>query len=1068
MINRNLLRGRKIKSGLVPATFEKRSPMKRFLMSAGLILSFVPLTWAQQKATIREYTKTFKTYPYSDPDPVPAESRIYPYYRFDGYTDNPVQKEWKVVELENDYIRVMILPEVGGKIWSAVEKSTGEAFIYDNHVIKFRDISMRGPWTSGGIEANYGIIGHTPNCATPVDYKLVKKDDGSVSCIIGVLDMLTGTSWRLDINLPKDKAYFTTSSFWYNSSPLEQPYYTWMNAGIKAGGNLEFVYPGNHYLGHRGEYGDWPVNHENGKDVAFYNQNNFGGSKSYHVFGEYSGFYGGFWHDDNFGMGRYAPRDEKPGKKIWIWGLSNQGMIWEKLLTDTDGQYVEVQSGRLFNQAESRSTFSPFKHRGFAPGASDTWTEYWFPVVKTRGLVDANNYGALNIKPGDGWLRIWFSPLQAIHDEIKITDGDKTVYSKKVDLNTLELFADSIRFNGDPGHLIARVGETKLVYHASPEDNKLNRPIRSPEGFDWNSVYGHYIKGREDLHQRNYEDAEKELRASLDANPDYVPALSDLSMLLYRRMHYQEALEASRRALSVDTYDPAANYYYALTNLKLGNTVDAKDGFDIASQDMAFRSVAYLGLSKIDFRENDFSRALRYARECVDFNRFSVGAYQLMAMIYRLQNNRAEAEKALATLESFDPISHFAAFERYLWDNSDQNRSRFIDQITCELPQQTYLELAVWYHDLGRDDEAAQVLKLSPPAPEITYWLSYLEHKPVDGSLLQPGQIFPSRPETAEVLEQLIRDNDAWLLKYHLALIEWHLGNTGRAGELFLACGDQPDDATFYASRFDFFNRNKALKGPEMPSDLLKAARMDPGQWRYGRTLANYYLADNQPGKAAEVASQYTKKFPGNYYLGLLYAKILLKTGQYAGAATVLKNIHVLPNEGATEGRRLYKEAHLMLALDAMEKHHYKKAKDEIALSRLWPENLGVGKPYQADLDERTEDWLEWLCDTKSGNSAAAKDDLNRILNYSGLRDNEGMINASVNNLVTAWALEKSGKAGQAEDFLNKWLGQEERTTLAEHVVEMYHGNASAVPESASGDENEAVLEKLIASGIMK
>ena len=63
-----------------------------------------------------------------------------------------------------------VLPEIGGKIWAAVEKSTGRSFIYDNHVVKFRDIAMRGPWTSGGIEPNYGIIGHTPNCATPVDY----------------------------------------------------------------------------------------------------------------------------------------------------------------------------------------------------------------------------------------------------------------------------------------------------------------------------------------------------------------------------------------------------------------------------------------------------------------------------------------------------------------------------------------------------------------------------------------------------------------------------------------------------------------------------------------------------------------------------------------------------------------------------------------------------------------------------------------------------------------------------------------------------------------------------------
>ena len=102
----------------------------------------------------------------------------------------PQQKDWKVVELENDYIKLTILPEIGGKIWSATEKKTNKEFLYYNHVVKFRDVAMRGPWTSGGIEANYGIIGHTPNCATPVDYITLNKEDGSVSCIIGVLDLL--------------------------------------------------------------------------------------------------------------------------------------------------------------------------------------------------------------------------------------------------------------------------------------------------------------------------------------------------------------------------------------------------------------------------------------------------------------------------------------------------------------------------------------------------------------------------------------------------------------------------------------------------------------------------------------------------------------------------------------------------------------------------------------------------------------------------------------------------------------------------------------------------------------
>ena len=149
--------------------------------------------------SVRVYEKVFKTYGFSDPDPIVPESKIYPYHRFDGYTNSATDKSWTVVELENEFIRVMILPEIGGKIWGAWEKSTGKPFIYYNHVVKFRDVAMRGPWTSGGIEANYGIIGHTPNCATPVDYKTTTNPDGSVSCYIGTLDLLTERIVELQI-----------------------------------------------------------------------------------------------------------------------------------------------------------------------------------------------------------------------------------------------------------------------------------------------------------------------------------------------------------------------------------------------------------------------------------------------------------------------------------------------------------------------------------------------------------------------------------------------------------------------------------------------------------------------------------------------------------------------------------------------------------------------------------------------------------------------------------------------------------------------------------------------------
>lgn len=1031
--------------------------MKKSAIIANIFLVTCIISIAQQKSTVREYKKIFTTYPFSDPDPIPEVGRIYPYYRFDGYTNSPVQKEWKVVELENNYIKVMILPEIGGKIWAAIEKTTGKPFIYYNHVVKFRDVAMRGPWTSGGIEPNYGIIGHTPNCATPVDYTTIRKADGSVSCIIGVLDLLTRTTWRIDINLPPDKAYFTTNSFWYNASPIEQPYYTWMNTGIKAAGNLQFIYPGTKYLGHEGEYNDWPVNKQNGKDISFYNNNDFGGYKSYHVFGKYTDFFGGYWHDDDFGMGRYSTHDDKPGKKIWIWGLSQQGMIWEKLLTDTDGQYVEVQSGRLFNQSADNSTFTPFKHKGFFPHTTDVWTEYWFPVMKTKGFVAANNFGALNIKHEDGVLKIYFSPLQKINDELNITAGGKTIYSKTLRLNPLQTFADSIKITSDRD-LVATLGMDKVKYEEDSSANVLSRPIQTPSDFDWNSTYGLYLQGKEKIREKDYAAAKEKLEACLKTNPYYTPGLADLAMVLYHSTRYDDALRLAKTALSVDTYDPSANYYYGLINLALGNMTDAKDGFDIASLDVQYRSAAYTNLAKIYLRENNLEKALEYALKCLNCNKFAVDAYQVLAIIYRLQKNRPRAEKILDTLQLYDPLNHFAHFERYLWQRTETSKALVIGLIRNEMPQETYLELAVWYSSIGRKEEAVKILQLAPRNAEVLYWTAYLENKSLSTDQLRPDLVFPFRPETADVLKTLIQKNDYWLMKYHLALIQWSNGNLSSAMQLFDACSNIPNYAPFYAARAKFNMMNDSNR---VLSDLQQAANLDKQQWRYGKNLVNYYLTQKQYEIALTVARDYQNRFPANYIIGMLYVKALMSNKHYNEANKLLQTMQILPNEGATDGRQLYKEAELMLAVEEMKKKSYQNALQYIAASRQWPENLGVGKPYAEDIDERVEDWLAYENYTRLGNDQSAKQMLDHILAFKPYQDENGSIYPSAKSLVTAWALQKKGKSDEAEKLLRDWIEKQPGNNLAKWALDAFNGNYSQLPDIKS-DENYRVLQEWI------
>ena len=1025
-----------------------RCPRPRAAQLLLALVTLLPALAGADAATVREYRRAFLTYPFSDPDPIPHAGRFYPYFRFDGFTDRAEEREWTVVELENAWIRVTVLPEIGGKIWSAVEKSTGKGFLYGNQVVKFRDVAMRGPWTSGGIEANYGIIGHTPNCATPVDYVTRQNPDGSASVVIGVLDLLTRTPWRLEIAVPADKAYFTTTSLWHNATPLEQPYYTWMNAGIKAAGNLEFVYPGTHYIGHGGEASAWPID-EKGRNLAFYEKNDFGPSKSYHVLGRMADFFAGYWHDEDFGMGRYSLRDEKTGKKIWIWGLSRQGMIWEKLLTDIDGQYVEVQSGRSFNQAAEESSRTPFKHRGFLPYGTDTWTEYWFPVKGTKGLVVASPLGGLNVRPREGGLDVFFSPLEAVDDTLEVLDGDRVVFSEPVSAKPLETWTAFAPVTVPAGRLRVRIGGTRLDWRADPEAGALSRPMESPPDFDWDSVYGLWLKGKELIRQRSYVPAREALEACLRKDPHYAPAFADLALLRYRSMDYQGAFDLARKALAIDTYDPFANYYYGLAAGKLGRTDDARDGLELAAQSVELRGAAWTELAKLALRAGDLARAALDAERSLDFNQRNLEARQLLALVHRLRGQQDGARAALDALLGLDPLSPFARFEKALAQGGDEAARAFAAGIRNEMPQETFLELAAWYDDLGRRTEAARVLELAPQVAEVLYWRARLADPGGDtAALLQkadealPELVFPFRPESAEVLRWAASRSSSWRPRYYLALVHWGVGNLDVARRLFDECGEKPDYAPFYAGRalaFEEASRERSM------ADLERAARLDPAQWRYGRMLAERQLRKGAPAAALETARRYTAQFPANYILGMLHVKTLLANGRYRESADRLARLKVIPYEGSIEGRRLYREAHLMLALEALRKGDARGALRSIDAARLWPENLGAGKPYPENVDERLEDLLAAQALARRGGTAASSEMLQRI-------DAHGSRDRGAGTLVHALALRQAGREGEGRKLLADWSAREPGNALAAWALRVYEGHVGPPPDNAGED----------------
>lgn len=943
----------------------------------------ISLAAVAQTANIKEYKEVFTTYPYGDPDPVPNFSRFYPYFRYDGYTDTPVKQSWKVVALENDYIKVLILPEIGGKIWAAIEKRSGRPFIYYNHVVKFRDVAMRGPWTSGGIEANYGIMGHTPNCSTPVDYVTRRNRDGSVSCFIGTLDLLTRTRWHIEVNLPADKAYFTTRSGWHNATPLQQPYYHWMNTGVAAGDSLQFQFPGTQWIGHEGETGDWPVNRKEQKQIDWYAQNDFGGYHSYHVLGRYTDFFGAYWHDQDLGMAHYSPHDQKPGKKIWIWGLARQGMIWEKLLTDTDGQYVEIQSGRLFNQSADKSVYSPFKYSAFQPYATDQWIEYWYPVVQTHGFIAANDQGALNVRPEKGRLQLYFCPVQPVRDTLRVSNGREVIYTKALQLKPLQVFSDALPAGTDMAGLTIELGDHLLRYDSS-SNGALNRPLTMPQHFDWSSAYGLYLRGKAWMEQRTYDSAAVYVTASLQKDNNFVPALVLQSELYYRGAQYTEALASSRKALSIDTYDGGANYLYGLVNRRLGNITDARDGLDMAALSPAWRSAAFTELASLYLSMGDNRKALAYAIQSRDQNRYNITSYELQAVALRHLHQQQPARKVLDTLLMTDTLNQFALCERYHWQPTQQNRQQLLSSIRNEWPDETLLELASRYYAFAAYPECISLLQLLPHHPLANYWIAWLQQQQgaaydtwlQRADTCSPAFVFPFRPEMTPALEWAAAHTKSWKPAYYLALLYRQQQQTDKSRKWLQQCGDAPDYAPFYAFRYQI-NQNGA--------DLQKAASLDKGQWRYQQLLAKHYIGQKQYKEALAVTEPFYQQHPQHYVMGLLHAKCLLLNNRFKDADQLLARINIIPFEGAIESRELYRQTKIMQALDAIQAKDYNTARRFITDARKWPENLGVGQPYDSEVNYKLENYLETICTQQPAGKVTATlpDSIDRKANES-------------------------------------------------------------------------------------
>jgi tetratricopeptide (TPR) repeat protein len=960
--------------------------MRSRIFAAAALLLAASVSLFSQQATVQEEKQVFKTYPFSGPDPAPIMTRssiwgkgprLYPYFFFDKLSYSGADQTWNVVRLENPYIKAFILPSEGGKLIGAVEKSTGKEFIYFNHVRKFRHIALRGPWTSGGIELNFGIVGHTPATATPVDYLYRQNPDGSVSCFVGAMDLPSRTQWRMEFVVPPDKAWFESRALWYNPQPFNESYYVWMNAANKLGQDLEFIFPGTKYIGHNYDVPEkpWPMKGE--RNLAFYKDHDDSEEGSFFIHGAFNDFSGGYWHNSQFGYGHWAMHEDVPGQKFFRWPLSGTGRIWESLLTDSDGPYFEPQNGRLLDQND---------HEFFAPYTTDQWREVWFPYKEIGPMVKATPYGVLNARNTGDAITLAFCALQPIDENIVVRAGGNEVLRERLNLKPMETWQKSVSAKVKKGDLRVEVGD-KLSYTDDPSDELLSRP-QNFRNYDEKTLEGLYQNAEREEKSRNYELALQKYLECLKRDPQHVRAQTRIAELYCRRGEYEKAREYAARALDFVMYDPDANYVYGVTARRLGKLVDAKETFGWAARSMKYRSSANCQLGEIYLMEGKPGRAMEFLQRSLDYDAHNIKTMEVLSTAYRLLKNPAKAKEMQDRILAIDPLSHFARFEQYLLEPDAARLQNFKSMIRNEIPHESYLEIAMHYVSLNLADDALRVLEAAPEQATVRYWQAYLtrEKSPQQSqellkqaAALSPYLVFPFREESIPVYEWAARTSPGdWHAKYYLGLVYWGLRRQEDALRQFEACGTQPDYAPAYICRAwleQGTSPDKAL------ADFEKALSVDRKDWRNWNHLANYYNERGMKEKALKIAVEAAKLFPDEDLIKILLARTYLNNGRYQDCYAVLENATILPFEGQRDVHDLFVQCQICLALEALKKGRFDDALKRLEGSKEFPVRLGTGSP--ADPDFRIQDAVAMFTYQRMGSAEKAGDALKRINAFS-------------------------------------------------------------------------------------
>ena len=880
-----------------------------------------------------------------------ATGRIYPVPFIDDINNNVQDKDYDLIKLENDYIEVELLPEIGGKIHGATQKSNGYEFIYKNIVIKPAMIGIAGPWVSGGVEFNWPQH-HRPTTFMPLEATLCKNEDGSVTCWMGEAEPFNRMRGSVGVTVYPDKSVVEAKVIVYNRSDRPLPFMWWNNLAVrvhpqyKAGFPPDVEYGNDHdrravipFPVMKGVYESArPFDYGDGVDATWYSNIKLPTSVMVMRGQSDMDFLSGYDFAADAGTVTVADHHISVGKKMWTWGDGPFGHSWCANLTDNDDCYIELMTG-VYTDNQPDFTY-------IMPGETKEFTQMWYPVRGIGEVCNATAEAALSLMEVDGKLKLGAVPTSK-RDGAVITllhKGEK-FYERCVDMDPDHFFADCIEMpQGADIHDIRMevrsAGGKLLVAYTQPVHGKKKapkaRPI-PPEPKDVESIEELYLHGAhlEQYKHHTYDPIDYYMEALRRDPKDYRCnlAMGKQSMekgdFAAAEAYLQKAIDRIRMR-NDNPSDTEAIYMMARLQRLLGNADQALDLYHAAAWQYQWRSQSYYEIACIECGRGEKEEAIAHLRLALETNTKLFAARTLLGY---LTGDVPALEQVLREA----PQDSFVRFALYLLSG------RPMEDFLLHRPEDM-LDIALDFKRAGLVKEAVQAIQMCKKQNQLlSYHLSALTGEPAAEACMY--LCFPNRLDDIAVLSR-----DEWQAQYLLGCLYYDRMNYAAAVTAWERSRELNPDYAFTwrnlaTAYFDHMGH------PERSRDLLeKAHALAPENARIVYELLQLYKNTNMSVKDKlaflEENRELVKQRDDCY---LEWIILLTQDGQFERARELLLSKRFNIYEGG-EGKltRHHGWQYTLMGRREHLKGNYEQAMHWYKEALVYPKDYGEGRHYSA------------------------------------------------------------------------------------------------------------------------